>query len=209
MRVAALTDDAILNAAEIIAAGGTVVYPTETAYALGADPLNAAAVRSVFQLKGRDAHKPLGLLAASQDQVTLFCVLSKPEEPFLRYWPGPLSLVLPIRERPGHEMEGLHAALAGGSTASIRVSGSSWARKLAEAVGHPIIATSANRSGAQELFSVAAIRDCFSEAPQPDLVLDGGELPEGPMSTVLQIQNGKPVVLRRGAVAIPEAHDTR
>lgn len=203
MIVAALTDDSILEAAELLRSGGALVYPTETAYALGADPLHADAIGKVFALKGRDENKPMGLIAASRAQVSEWCEIM-PEEASLmdRHWPGPLSFVLRLKPlaRPGREA--LRRVSAGGSTVSIRVSSNPFACKLAEVLGHPIIATSANRSGMPSVFTVEEAKKQFAKPPQPDMLLDAGSLPEGPMSTVIRLENGSPIVLRKGAITI-------
>jgi L-threonylcarbamoyladenylate synthase len=207
MRVLALTDDSILEGAETLRAGGTVVYPTETAYALGADPFNPEAVRRVFALKGRDERKPLGLLAASLEQVQDLCEMNATERLLAQRWPAALSLVLRILPREGSIREALDLVSAKTGTVSIRVSSYARARKLAETLGHPIITTSANRSGNGECFSVQEIRAQFRENPQPDYVLDGGSIDRGLMSTVVQVQDGVPVVLRSGAVDLSKAED--
>ncbi|MBI3956581.1 MAG: threonylcarbamoyl-AMP synthase [Candidatus Kerfeldbacteria bacterium] len=205
MKTMALTDDAILEAATVIRSGGTVVYPTETAYALGADPFNTAAVGNVFALKGRSENKPLGLIAASREQVEEHCVINPVESQLMdHYWPGALSIVLPIRAPQDAEREAFMHTTAGWDTVSIRVSGSPWARKLAEAVGRPIIATSANISGGPNCFTVGDLAKQFSGDRQPDLLLDGGDLPASAMSTLVAVQEGKPVVLRQGAVRLSE-----
>lgn len=203
MIVTALTDDSILEAAKLLRSGGTVVYPTETAYALGADPLQPDAVEKVFALKGRDEQKPMGLIAASREQVSEWCEIS-PEEVSLmdRHWPGPLSLVLRLKPRGAHEHETLTRLTAGRNTVSIRLSSNPCARTLAEILGNPIVATSANRSGMPNVFTVQEAKKQFAKPPQPDMLIDAGPLPEGPMSTVIRFENGLPIVLRKGAMTI-------
>lgn len=203
MRILPITHDSLHEAIATIQSGGTIVYPTETAYALGADPLNPKAVRAVFALKGRNEGKPLGLIASSIEQVQAFCLVEQDVRPLLRHWPGPLSIILPVRwPTKQNESEALAYALADSTAASIRVSSHPIAKNLADAVGHPIIATSANRSGAGGCFALDALKRHFAEPPQPDLILDGGTLPEGPMSTVVRVVNGTAMVLREGAVKV-------
>ena len=203
MIVVALTDDAIADAAGCLRSGGTVVYPTETAYALGADPLSTKAIETVFLLKGRDEKKPMGLIAASSEQVDAWCTVTPEERAIMdRYWPGPLSLVVRLKTLPPREREALSGVTGGEETVSIRVSSNPWAQKLAEALGHPVVATSANRSGGGNAFSARDVREQFTNTPQPDMLLDAGVLPAGPMSTVVRFENGLPVILRHGAITI-------
>jgi L-threonylcarbamoyladenylate synthase len=128
-------------AALLIRRSGVVAYPTETFYGLGADALDAAASERIIEIKGRDVGKPLPLIVADLAQIGVLSeVLPSSVRPLAeKFWPGPLTLVIPIRS-------GLGGALEGRSTAAVRVSGLPLARELARAVGGPLIATSANPS---------------------------------------------------------------
>lgn len=204
MIVLPLTDGAIWQAADILRAGGTIIYPTETAYALGADPGNLQAVRKVFAIKGRDQKKPLGLVAGSLEQVQALCEIYPEEEKLARqYWPAALSIVLQLRSNPSTEwLRGLRLTTAGRDTVSIRVSPSTTVLELCTRFRFPIIATSANKSGKGEIFDPQTINRMFDHPPMPDLVLDGGTLPMSPMSTIVRVEDGEIKVLRHGAVKI-------
>lgn len=203
MRIIPITDEAVHEAAHILREGGTVVYPTETAYGLAADPFNITGVRYVFELKGRADDKPLGLLASSMHEVGVVAELHPDEERLTTYWPGALSLVLDARfpENPVHA-EAFRAVCAGGTTVSIRISSNAWAAKLARTIGYPIIATSANRSGQPACYALKDVLAQFTHARKPDLLLDAGELPKMPTSTVVRVEKGEVIVLREGAVKI-------
>lgn len=203
MKIVPLSDEAVQEAAGIIRAGGIVVYPTETAYGLAADPFNPDAVQKVFSLKGRNDGKPLGLIAANRKQVEEVVTILPEAEPLLKHWPGPLSLVLPMRvPRDERKKEGLLLTAAFGDTLSVRISSHPWARALAEAVGHAIIATSANRSGEGEVYDMQTYLNISMDLQQPDIVIDAGTLPKTQPSTVVMFREGKPVVVRQGPIAI-------
>ena len=123
-------------------AGELVVYPTETFYAIGADAFSSIALRRLFQLKGREPGKPVGLIAA--DSAMAFSVAREVPLDARRladaFWPGPLTLVLPARGE-------IASALSGVDGVGVRVSPNPVARALSAGVGRPITATSANLSG--------------------------------------------------------------
>ena len=165
--------------------GAVVAFPTETFYALGADPRRAGAVAAVFRLKGRPGDRRLPWIAASRAQVEAVCVL--PERASVladRCWPGPVTLVLPLRG-------------AGGQGVAVRVSSHPLARALAAALGHPVISTSANPTGAPPLTTAAEVREAFAGRDAGRLrVLDGGRTPGGEPSVIVDVTGASPRVLR-------------
>jgi L-threonylcarbamoyladenylate synthase len=184
----------IREAAAALRRGGLVAYPTETFYALGALARDAAAVERLVDAKGRPDGKPLPLLAPDLAAVADVAVLDGAAARVAeRFWPGPLTLVLPARP-------GVAAAVTGGTgTVGIRVPGSEIARTLAREAGGPLVATSANLAGAPPPASAAAL------APELrarlDAVLDGGATAGGLPSTVAEISGGGVRILRAGPIA--------
>ena len=183
----------VAAAAEVLRAGGVVVFPTETFYALGADPRSSEGVEAVFGRKGRPRDRPLPWIAADCAQVEAVCRLPPPAAALAgRYWPGPLTLVLPLRGTPG--------------TAAVRVSSHPAARALAAALGYPVISTSANRSGEPPASTAseaaAVLRGGGSERT---LVLDGGPTPGGAPSVILDATTSDLRPLRGSLEQIPEA----
>jgi L-threonylcarbamoyladenylate synthase len=183
-------------------AGGVVVFPTESFYALGADPLDREAVAKVFRLKGRAASQPLLVLLDSPAGVDRFArEIPAPWPPLMkRFWPGPLTLLFPARE-------GLPAGIVSPSgEVALRVPGSDLCRAVIVAAGGALTGTSANRSG--EPSPVDAQPAAASLGPGADLVaaliVDGGTLPGGKVSTLLTPRGGRPVLLREGAVTMRE-----
>lgn len=165
--------------------GAVVAFPTETFYALGADPRSAAGVSEVFRLKGRPGDRRLPWIAASRAQVEAVAVLSENAATLAdRCWPGPVTLVLPLRG-------------SGGDGVAVRVSSHPLARALAAALGHPVISTSANPTGAPPLTTAAEVREAFAGRGAEDLrILDGGRTPGGEPSVIVDVTGASPRVLR-------------
>jgi len=189
---------AIARAAQILARGGVITYPTETFYGLGADAMSADAVARVFALKGRAADNPVPLVLPGPAALDRVARAIPPAARALaaRFWPGPLTLVL-------QAVHDLPEAITGGTgKVGVRVSIHPEAAALAAAFGGPITATSANRSGAPPARSIEALD--ASIAGGTDLLLDGGETPGGPPSTVLDVTCDPPRVLRAGRVSESE-----
>jgi L-threonylcarbamoyladenylate synthase len=185
-------DDAgVSRAAGLICAGEVVAFPTETLYGLAVDALDEAALGRLGQLKGRVAEHPFPLLVADEAMLLRVVAAIPPAalELMREHWPGPLTLVLPAAE-------GLPVSLVnerGG--VGLRISSDPVARALVQAVGRPITATSANRSGRP------AATDAALAAQEPvSLVLDDG-VRDTAASTVVEVMD-RPVLLRRGAVEL-------
>jgi L-threonylcarbamoyladenylate synthase len=182
-------------AADVLRGGGLVAYPTETFYALGALATDASAVARLARAKGRPDGKPLPLLAADRPTVLAVAVLEGAAARLAeRFWPGPLTLVLPAR--PGLAPE----VTAGTSTVGIRVPGAEVPRALARAAGGAIVSTSANLAGDLPPRRAGDVAQALRA--RLDLVLDGGETPGGSPSTVVALEGGAPSVVRAGAVPL-------
>ena len=192
---AAYPDDATIGrAAALLRAGVVVAYPTDTLYGLAADPASVRAVEQLYRMKGRLVDQAIPLIAADLSQVER-CAGSFPRTLRRlgeRFWPGPLTLVVPA-------WPGLATGLDGGSgTVAVRVPAHEVARALARAFGGPITSTSANRSGQPPSNSPTAVRDAFGAALEA--MLDGGLSPGGPPSTIVDARGERPRLIRAGAV---------
>lgn len=178
--------------AQRLQAGGVVVLPTDTVYGLAALPANRAAMDRLFALKGRGATVPVAVLCADAGQALALAgsVTDAVAAVAARWWPGPLTLVLP--RRPGVE---LHLGEPS-STVGLRVPDHALVRAVAAIVG-PIAATSANRHGMLTPTSAAAIVADLGAGL--DLVVDGGELAGG-ASTVIDASHEPWDVLREGPI---------
>jgi L-threonylcarbamoyladenylate synthase len=184
----------VAHAAALIRAGKLVAFPTETVYGLGANALDAAAVERIFAAKGRPHTSPL---IVHVDSIAMARRLaaewpSAGETLARRYWPGPLTLVLPKRPIVPD------VVTAGLPTVGLRIPAHPLALELIRAAGVPIAAPSANRF--TELSPTAAAHIASSLA---DFVLDGGPAHVGIESTVLSLA-GAPTLLRPGVIPLPE-----
>jgi tRNA threonylcarbamoyl adenosine modification protein (Sua5/YciO/YrdC/YwlC family) len=178
--------EAIARAAEVLRAGGIVAFPTETVYGICADARNPKAVRRLHDAKGRDPEKACAYLLPGPEAAEK---LAPPLPPLARrlaarFWPGPVTLVVPGRKD--------------GETVGMRLPALALPRALADALGHPPLQTSANRSGERAALNAAAVRESLGDAV--DLILDGGRAPGGKSSTVVLCDRRSVTVLRAGAV---------
>jgi L-threonylcarbamoyladenylate synthase len=189
-------DEVAHEAAGVLASGGVIVYPTETAYGLGADYFNEEAVKKIFLIKQREADKPLPVIVsdwAIAEQLVIFD--DQIRQILAQHWPGPLTAVLPFR------LFGQKSYFP--ETLGLRISSHIFCQKLALLVKNPIISTSANISGSGALYSMEQIKEQFSQLNiQPDLLINAGNLPLTPATTVIRSLAGKIEVLRQGKINI-------
>ncbi len=183
------------KAVDVLVRGGVIVYPTETVYGIGCDPLDAAACDRIRRLKGRDGEKPMLLLAASLDQVTEFAGLLSETALALAgaFWPGPLTMVImPEKHLP------VHIRGQGGGVA-FRVSPCRVASEIARRFGMPVTSTSANRSGEQPAVTHEDAITLFGGAV--DCVVEPDEPLGGIPSTVVDVTGESVRLLREGGVS--------
>ena len=199
MAVARPPDPAALaEAAEALRAGRLVVFPTETVYGLGANALDARAVRGIFAAKGRPADNPL-IVHVADTAGAQALTRGWPEEAAqlaAALWPGPLTLVLPRRaDIPD-------VVTAGLDSVAVRVPRHPVASALLSAAGVPIAAPSANRSGRP---SPTRVQDALGDlGEQVAIYLDGGATQVGLESTVVGLLEGEALLLRTGGVSREE-----
>jgi len=190
-------NEALENLSATIAAlkrGHAIVFPTETLYGLGADALNEAAVEEVFQLKGRDRSNPFPVLVADQEMLhTLVAEIPTTAQRLIdRYWPGPLTLVLPGRR---NIPKPLCNPLGG---VAVRISSQAIATLLVKGLGRPLTATSANPSGKEPARTVQVAKNYF--ANRVDVFVDGGTLTSKSGSTVVEVKEDSVKVIREGEI---------
>ncbi len=195
---AAISGEAIREAAAILRFGGVVIYPTETFYALGAIPAIEKAVERVFEIKGRDVGKALPLIASDLEAVLgAASDWLEPADTLARlFWPGPLSLIIPASAS-------LPPALhAGTGKIAVRVSSHPVALMLARACGGLIISTSANLAGGAAPQNTASLNAGLLASVAA--MLDAGDLPGGFPSTIVDVSVHPATLVREGKIA-PEA----
>lgn len=192
--ISVVDDERIGQAAQILSAGGIVVYPTETLYGLGVDAGNAAALQRLVELKGREPGKPIAVLIGDVQMMGALVADIPPLAEVLmrRFWPGPLTIVLRARGA-------LSAVLTGdGDGIGVRLSSHPMAAALVCCLGHPVTAPSANPAGRPPPRRVEEARTYFGS--RVDFYLDAGCLAGEPASTVVDLR-GELRVLRHGAIA--------
>jgi L-threonylcarbamoyladenylate synthase len=191
---------ALAEADAVLRRGGLVVYPTETAYALGCDATNSAGMKKIFKIKRRESWKPLPLIAASTAMVRRFAKLEGLNARLAAsFWPGSLTLILPS---PIH-LRSVTAVTERRSVA-VRVSAHPVARELSRRLGRPIVSTSANLSGGPNPYSAMDVLRQLGL--MPDLVLDAGRLPKRSPSTIVRCDECCCEILRPGPIAEKEIH---
>ncbi len=191
------TGEAARSAADALRRSGVVIFPAERLYGLAADAGNPEAIERVFSLKARDPEAPLSVIEADIKSAEKWVHASRLAQALIaKFWPGPLTLVLPLkRDLP-------RALLGNGEELGIRVPGSELAREIAAMLGRPITATSANRSG-QGPGRTAS--EAAAGLPHGvDLVLDAGELPGPPGSTVVRVADSGLDLIRPGIIRIED-----
>jgi len=186
--------DPIAPLRAVLDRGGVLAIPTESSYGLAVDPRNAAGVEAVYRIKARERGKPLPVVVATVGQLRLLGV--DPESPEVelaaRYWPAPLTMVLPLLLTSAP----LPAAARGGSVA-VRIPAHDGLRRLLAELG-PLTATSANPAGEAPALDPAELVALL--AGHDAVIVDGGRLPGGPPSTLVALDaDGTPRILRAGA----------
>jgi L-threonylcarbamoyladenylate synthase len=190
-------DSEVLDAAAaVLKSGGTVAFPTESFYGLGADALSPEAVRRVFRIKGRPESKPLLVLVDSIERALALVEGASPgaRELMARHWPGPLTLVL--RAAPLVPTE----VTAGSGTVGVRVPGHAVALGLVRAAGMPVTAPSANPNGGAPPIRAGEVAASFGDAV--DFILDAGATAGGAGSTLADCTVWPPRILRQGPIRL-------
>ncbi len=197
-RIAA-DETGISRAAELLAGGLLVAFPTETVYGLGADARNGLAVAGIFEAKGRPSFNPLITHVSDMNWAREIARFPEAALPFIgNGWPAGLTLVVPLRKRSGISS----LVTAGQSTVALRVPVSPVAQNLLKAFGGPIAAPSANPSG--KISPTTADHVMAGLGGRVAAVLDGGVASAGLESTIIGFRGKQPVVLREGVFVVPE-----
>ena len=195
------TDQEIEKAAEVLRAGGLVAFPTETVYGLGADASNPAAVKKIFAAKGRPADHPVIVHIADMSELKHWAA-EVPRAAWLlaeKFWPGPLTMVL---KRSPH----VNDLISGGQNSiGLRVPGHPVAQQLLKAFGGGIAAPSANKFGRLSPTTAEHVREELGNAVE--MVLDGGPCDVGIESTIVDLTNDPPAILRPGRVSAQQITD--
>lgn len=188
-------------ASNIIKNGGLVLFPTETVYGLGANGLDAEAVKKIYIAKGRNSDNPLILHISDMEMLSLIAKdISDIELRLMNaFWPGPFTIIL-------NKTDAVPSVVAGGlDTVGVRMPSNEIAKKLIKYSGTPIAAPSANISGRP---SGTNIKDIYQElADKVDYIIDGGVCNIGVESTVVRVIDGIPHILRPGKITAEQIKD--
>lgn len=178
--------------------GGVLVLPTDTLYGLAADVFNENALRRVFAIKGRPEGLALPVLVGDWAMVSLVAAgwSESAQELAAKFWPGPLTLVLP-------KSPGLSSLITGGGdTVAVRSPNHRVPQNLIKRLGCPITGTSANRSGGPDLLTLAAVREELEQSV--DYIISGGPAPQGIQSTIVDVTGPEPRLIREGVIPFQE-----
>ncbi|MCD6480369.1 threonylcarbamoyl-AMP synthase [Candidatus Bathyarchaeota archaeon] len=200
MEIVEASEENIRRAAVIIRLGGVVIYPTDTVYGLGCDPANVDATRRICEIKGR-ADKPLPLACSDVEAAKRIVEFNPIAEKLAeRFWPGPLTMVLPAKV--DYPIWVTHGA----RTLGVRVPGHPVARRLAKLSGGVIVTTSANKSG--EPPPKTALEAAEQIGEEVDLILDAGPAPLKQPSTVLDLSGDELWIIRPGPIKAEDIKKT-
>lgn len=183
---------------DVLQQGGVIAFPTDTFYGLGTDPFNENGIRRIFKIKSRGEDQPLLVLVASTTQVDRLAYDHSPEATRLmrKLWPAPLTLILKaVPELP-------ELLTAGRGTVGVRLPKNGWTRRLIDAAGCPLTATSANMSGGGNPRTADEVKQTLGNGV--DLIIDAGPAPGGMTSTLLDTTVSPPAIIRQGAVTRQE-----
>lgn len=183
--------EGIEKASRIVRDGGIVVFPTDTVYGIGCDPYSKKSVDRIYQIKGRSREKPFPILAHSIDAASKIAEFDKDSKKIAdMFWPGPLTLILKLSDKKLKETLNLKEKIA------IRVPDNQCLLNLLKGTEF-LVGTSANISG-EGPFSKS--EECHQRVQDYDVFLDGGDIEAGGESTILEIDGGKPIFHRMGAL---------
>jgi len=190
------SEEAIIEAAKIMLAGGTIVFPTDTVYGLGCDATNEEAVKKIFKIKGRSEAKPLAVIVRDIEMAKKVATVERKIERAMGIiWPGAVTVILWRKYKLPEILT------AREQTIGLRIPDYKLTHLLSENMGRPYVATSANISGQQATIKISEVIKYFEKnIYKPDLILDAGDLKFCEPSTVLDLSGEKPKIVRIGPV---------
>lgn len=194
--------EAIRRGGQILKEGGLVAFPTETVYGLGGDALNPKASMKIYAAKGRPSDNPLIVHIADMDKLALI-VSEIPQKAKLladKYWPGPLTMILPKSDLVPQETTG------GLNSVAVRFPSDKIAQELIKAAGGYVAAPSANTSGRPSPTTAQHVEEDLGEGI--DMIIDGGQVGIGLESTIVDFTEEVPVVLRPGYISLEMLQET-
>ena len=184
-------DEGIKKSVEIIENGGVIIFPTDTVYGIGCNPYDANAVKKIYEIKSREKIKSLPVLASSIEIVKQISIIDEFTEKIIKkYWPGPLTLILKLKDKNLKESLNLEDKIA------VRIPNSVCTLKLLNKC-NLLVGTSANVSGDSSFIDP---QECMKNVKNYDIFVDGGTITSKGESTIIEIENEKIHVIREGAL---------
>ncbi len=186
----------IKKASNVLTKGGTIVYPTDTCYGIGADISNKRAFYKVYDIKKRPHNKPVSVIVKNYHDINELAVIKKEQEKYIsKYLPGRVTLIFLTLNQDTFPF----------SSVGIRIPNYKTTEIISEIFNSPYITTSANISNYPPVYSIGEfIKQLSSNDLKPDLILDAGKLNQKELSTVIDLTGNKIKILRQGAVKIKE-----
>lgn len=194
--ISSRSKDATAKAVEYLSRGQIVVCPTDTVYGLLADATSEKAVKRIFEVKKRDEKKPLPVFVKNIEMAKKYAQIDSDMEGFLReIWPGKITVALPVNANS----DLAKSAYAENKTVALRIPNSKIVLEILNKLGKPLVGTSANVAGMPSTVKIDIIFKQFEDREiRPDLVLNGGNLPENNPSTIIDFSSDKPKIIRKG-----------
>lgn len=191
-----IDEEELKKCIETIKQGGLVIFPTETVYGIGANAYNEEAVRKIYEVKMRPDEKPLSIMVSSIEEISKYAIISNEieEKIIKKYMPGPITIVL--KKRPGV----FDYISSGKDTIGIRIPNNEIILKILKESKIPIVAPSANLSGKPSGIIPSEILKDFDG--KVDICIDGGKAKLSEPSTIVEVIDNKPVILRQGRIKI-------
>ncbi|MBI2184309.1 MAG: threonylcarbamoyl-AMP synthase [Thaumarchaeota archaeon] len=191
MRTVKCNPEGLEEATSVAKGGGLLIYPTDTVYGVGCDPFNSKTISKIIEAKERDL-KPLPILCSSMEAASKLVILDELAERIAkRFWPGPLTIVAPLRD-----FKIPKEVTAGATSLGVRVPNFGCTLRLLDSSGGYLVGTSANKSGEP---AARVLREVNKDlADSVDIGLDGGRTLLGKESTVIRVAEGEVKLLRQG-----------
>ncbi|MCK5475231.1 MAG: threonylcarbamoyl-AMP synthase [Candidatus Pacebacteria bacterium] len=198
-----IIDKVTNTASKVLKSGGVIIYPTDTIYGIGANAFDEEAIKKIKKIKDRDNEKPLLVFVKDIETARrIVCIDSKVQRILENIWPGLITVVLRKKDIVPYSLTG------GAQTVAVRIPKNKFVLQLLEKVDFPIIATSANLSGENNLFTAEEIIQKFSKRKFcPDLFINTGKIKNTQASTIIDLTTGIPKIVRMGIVGKEKIKD--
>ena len=193
-----IIDDELNKVAEILKNGGIVIFPTETVYGIGANAFNEQSVKRIYEVKNRPDEKPLSIMVSGIEEIEKYAIIQNDVERKIieTFMPGPITVIL--KKKPGV----FDYISSGKDTIGIRIPDNKIILSILNRLKFPIVAPSANISGMPSGIELKGILKDFDG--KIEACIDGGKAEIGEGSTIVEVIDGKPVILRQGKITIRE-----